>query len=274
MVPQTLLALSIALSGPLLTTNSTPSLLSTLSHLPILLLWISINLLICGIANQRLPSAIIEDSLNKSWRPIPSGRITPDSARRLLFAILPLSLVLSEYLGNSQETLSIVALAWVYNDLEAANENFHLRNLINALAIAAFSAGSIVALTGVSGLNSMGYGWLCILTAAICSTISILDLPDIAGDSARGRRTMPIVYGHEVARWGLAVPIALWSAACPLCLGVGVAGYVFSVCLGLGLSRHLLVFRTQKRDELSEKLWCVWCTMLYCLPLFVNGRAS
>jgi len=164
-----------------------------------------------------------------------------------------------------------VALAWVYNDLEAANENYHLRNIINALAIAAFSAGSIVALTGVSGLNSMGYGWLCILTAAICSTISILDLPDIAGDSARGRRTMPIVYGHEVARRGLAVPIVLWSAACPLFLGVGVARYV---CLGLGLSRHLLVFRTQKRDELSERLWCVWCTMLYCLPLFVNGRAS
>jgi 4-hydroxybenzoate polyprenyltransferase len=117
----------------------------------------------------------------------------------------------------------------------------------------------------------MGYGWLCILTAAICSTISILDLPDIAGDSSHGRRTMPIVYGHEVARWGLAVPIVLWSAACPLFLGVGVAGYV---CLGLGLSRHLLVFRTQKRDELSERLWCVWCTMLYCLPLFVNGRAS
>src|ERR1700753_1294406 len=49
-VPQTLFALCTALSGPLLTTNSTPSLLSTVSQLPILLVWISINLLICDIS--------------------------------------------------------------------------------------------------------------------------------------------------------------------------------------------------------------------------------
>lgn len=84
---------------------------------------------------------------------------------------------------------------------------------------------------------------------------------------------MPIVYGHELARWGLAVPIVFWSVVCPLFLGVGVVGFVFSVALGGGLAGHLLVFRTQRRDEVSEKLWCVWTMMLYCLPLFADGRA-
>ncbi|PMD42701.1 hypothetical protein L207DRAFT_553677 [Hyaloscypha variabilis F] len=271
-IPQTLFALSTALSGPLLTTNPTPSLLSILSRLPILLLWITINLLICDISNQRLPSSITEDSLNKSWRPIPSGRITPESARQLLLTLIPLSLTLSEYLGNAQETLFILLLAWIYNDLGAANSNFHLRNLTNALGIAAFNAGSIIPLTGPSGLNSMGYIWICILTAAICSTISILDMPDIAGDSARGRRTMPIVYGHEIARWGLAVPIVFWSAVCPLFVGVRVVGCVVSLGLGVGLAGHLVGFRTQERDEVSEKLWCVWTMVLYFLPLFAGRQ--
>jgi 4-hydroxybenzoate polyprenyltransferase len=271
-IPQTLFALSTTLSGPLLTDDPTPSILSTLPHLPILLLWISINLLICDISNQRLPSSIVEDSLNKSWRPIPSGRITPETARHLLFTFIPLTIFLSEYLGNVQETLAILVLAWIYNDLGAANENFHIRNITNALGIAAFNAGSIVALTGASGLNSMGYIWLCILAAAICSTISILDMPDITGDSARGRQTMPIVYGHEIARWGLAIPIIFWSAFCPLFLGVGIAGFVLSVMFGGGLAGHLLINRTQKSDKASEKLWCMWCMMLYCLPLFANSR--
>jgi len=166
-----------------------------------------------------------------------------------------------------------MVMAWVYNDLEAANENFHLRNVANALGIAAFNAGSTIAITGTaSGLNVKGYIWLCILGAAIYSTISVLDMPDIAGDSARGRRTMPIVYGHEVARWGIAVPVVLLSVVCPIFLDTGIAGFSFSVALGSILACHFLVFRTHAADKTSEKMWCVWTMALYCLPLFANGE--
>ena len=131
--------------------------------------------------------------------------------------------------------MSVLLLAWIYNDLGAANENFHLRNLVNALGVAAFNAGSIIAITGSSSLNDRGCIWLVILAATICSTISILDMADIVGDSARGRRTMPIVYGHEIARWGLAAPIMAWSVACPVFLGIGILGFAVSVVLGFGL---------------------------------------
>jgi 4-hydroxybenzoate polyprenyltransferase len=146
----------------------------------------------------------------------------------------------------------IMIMAWVYNDLGAANENFHLRNPANALGMAAFNAGA-----ATPGLNGKGYVWLGVLGASICSTISILDMPDIARDSARGRRTMPIVCGHEVARWGLAIPIVLWSVVCPVFLGTGFAGFVFSVFLGSILACHLLIFRTHAADKASEKMWCL-----------------
>lgn len=82
---------------------------------------------------------------------------------------------------------------------------------------------------------------------------------------------MPLVCGHEIARWGLAIPIMVWSVVCPLFLGAGFPGFVVSVVLGLGLAGHLLAFRTQERDKLSEALWCVWIMILYCLPLFADG---
>ncbi len=190
-----------------------------------------------------------------------------------MFALLPLSLSFSEYFGNVQETMSVLLLAWIYNDLGAANENFHLRNLVNALGVAAFNAGSIIALTGSSSLNVRGYTWLFILAATICSTISILDMTDIVGDSARGRRTMPIIYGHEIARWGLTLPIMIWSVVCPVFLDINILGFAVSVVLGFGLAGHLLAFRTQPRDKISEKLWCVWILVLYCLPLFTDQRS-
>jgi 4-hydroxybenzoate polyprenyltransferase len=122
-----------------------------------------------------------------------------------------------------------------------------------------------------ASLNDKGYTWLGILTAVIYSTISILDMPDIVGDSARGRRTMPIAYGHETACWGLAIPIMVWSVVCPLFLSIGVVGFVFSIVLRLGLAGHLLFFKTQEKGTISEKLWCVWTMVLYCLPLFADG---
>jgi 4-hydroxybenzoate polyprenyltransferase len=146
----------------------------------------------------------------------------------VLIALLPISFLISKHFENVQETIMIMIMAWVYNDLGAANENFHLRNPANALGMAAFNAGA-----ATPGLNGKGYVWLGVLGASICSTISILDMPDIARDSARGRRTMPIVCGHEVARWGLAIPIVLWSVVCPVFLGTGFAGFVFSVFLGI-----------------------------------------
>jgi len=169
--------------------------------------------------------------------------------------------------------MAVMIMAWVYNDLGAANENFHLRNVANALGIAAFNAGSTIAVMGSApGLNGKGYVWLGVLGVAIYSTISVLDMLDIAGDSARGRRTMPIVYGHEVARWGVALPIVLWSVVCPIFLNTGLAGFMFSVVLGSIVAVHLVAFRTHSADKTSEKMWCVWTIVLYCLPLFANGE--
>jgi hypothetical protein len=56
-----------------------------LLRLPLILAWTWVNLLPFTISNQRTGPAVAEDAINKSWRPLPSGRMSPDTARTVMF---------------------------------------------------------------------------------------------------------------------------------------------------------------------------------------------
>jgi len=125
--PATIFALSSALSGPLLTTNSTPNLLRIILRLPNIILWTWSNLWIFNLANQRLPNSVLEDSINKPWRAIPSGRLTPTQARHILLISIPIVCLSTFYLGGREASAALMILTWVYNDLGAGDENFFVR---------------------------------------------------------------------------------------------------------------------------------------------------
>lgn len=88
-VPETLLGLSSALSGSLLTTNTAPNLMKVLARTPQVVIWNWLNLLLFDVDNQFQPNSVLEDSVNKPWRAIPSQRLTAAQARRLLLVIIP-----------------------------------------------------------------------------------------------------------------------------------------------------------------------------------------
>jgi hypothetical protein len=83
--------------------------------------WNWCNLLVFNIANQRLPDSVIEDQINKPWRPMPSGRLSSDEARQLLLSVLVLSLVTISLIGAFEDALWMIALTWIYNDLGGAD---------------------------------------------------------------------------------------------------------------------------------------------------------
>jgi 4-hydroxybenzoate polyprenyltransferase len=103
----------------------------------------------------------------------------------------------------------MMVLTWMYDDLGGADENLHVRNFINALGFMCFSSGAGVVSAGYGTfeLNNRAYQWIAIIGAIVFSTLSLQDMPDIPGDAARGRRTLPLVYGENAARWLIAVPI-------------------------------------------------------------------
>ncbi|KAE9363384.1 hypothetical protein N431DRAFT_356941 [Stipitochalara longipes BDJ] len=268
-LPETAFGLFSALSGSQLTTNTSPNLLDVLARLPKVLLWNWLNLLIFDLANQRLPDSIREDLVNKPWRPIPTKRITPEGTRDLLLWTIPCVLLGMLHLGGMQETIAMLVLTWMYNDLGGADNHYLTRNAINALGFMCYSSGSTIVATGYGEWEHNGrmQTWLTIVGGIIFSTLQMQDMADMEGDALRGRKTLPLVWGQGVARWSIAIPVIFWSFLCPHYWEVGPTTYLLPVSVGMLLAVRVLYLRSVDADRRTWKLWCVWTSILYVLPL-------
>lgn len=127
----------------------------------------------------------------------------------------------------------------MYNDLDGANENFVIRNLINGFAHAAYGSGSARVASGAQHLNTIGYTWLGIVGCIIFSTLQVQDLKDVEGDRGRGRSTVPIVLGDRGARWSVGVGVVGWSVVVCWFWGVGWKGWGLVGALGAGVVGRL-----------------------------------
>ncbi|MCJ1382556.1 hypothetical protein MMC17_005669 [Xylographa soralifera] len=270
--PWTAFGIFSALSGSALTTNQAPDLWEIVFRLPNTLLWMWMNILAFTVANQRLPNSVLEDSVNKEWRPLPSGRITQLQARRLLLAILPVTFFLNMSLGGLEITLIALVLTWMYNDLGGADENYIIRNLINSCGLVSWSAGTTLVACGNGSfaLNAMGYKWLGIEAAIIFTTLHVQDLRDQEGDIARDRKTAPIVWGDSATRWTIAIPVLIWSLLCPMIWNLSVAGFLVPLIPGGILALRVTILRTVAADKITWKLWGIWIASLFILPLISN----
>ncbi|KAF2672543.1 hypothetical protein BT63DRAFT_199048 [Microthyrium microscopicum] len=292
-VPQTLLAITNAKSGQFLLHLSTemhhplpssPSWLTVLYRVPPTLAWIYLNLLVECVANQRLPGSIQEDSLNKPWRVMPSKLMSPASAEKLLFYLIPTTLIVSYYMGEMQfkASASLMSFIWLYNDLDGANSSPIMRNALNAFGLLSFSIGSTaVAVTTKSGHGGGSFAptavtWFSILWLAICTTIHAQDFADIAGDKARGRCSAPLLYGDSISRWSVAVPVMFWTFAAPAYWGLpwhhigtpGIIAQALVVIVGTCLAVLVVGWNSLQMDTWMWRMWCLWSASLFVLPLF------
>ncbi|KAF7913172.1 hypothetical protein EAE99_010794 [Botrytis elliptica] len=163
----------------------------------------------------------------------------------------------------------MLVLTWMYNDLGGANENYFLRNILNALGFMCYSSGSttVAAGYGIWDRNERSHIWLAIIGAIVFSTLQIQDMPDMKGDLARGRRTLPLVHGQRIARVSIALPVLFWSFVCPFYWELNLWAYALPVVLGSTLAGRVLLLTTTHADRLTWKLWCIWVMALYLLPL-------
>ena len=176
--PESAFGICSALAGPMITTNQSPNTVNILKQAPRVVLWVWINVLIFDLANQRLPHSIVEDSVNKPWRPIPSGRMTACQARRLLLATIPIAILITFYIGGTEEIFVMNTLMYMYNDLGGADENFVVRNVINAAGFICYSAGATRVASGHDQytLNDKAYQWLAIIGGIVFSTLQMQDM--------------------------------------------------------------------------------------------------
>ena len=224
------------------------------------------------ISNQSSPTSLAEDRINKPWRAIPSGRITPGEARNLLLALTPPVWVLTSYLGAGTETALAIGLSWMYNDLGGSDIHYTARNGINALAVVVASVGTTKVALGGSYAHGeftrKGYHWLVLKALLVFTTLQIQDLRDQRGDRKRGRSTIPLILGDSVARWTVALPVIMWSFLCPWFFHTPFLGYLFPGLFGGVVSARVLLWRHIEADKLSWKLWGAWTFTIFCLPLW------
>ncbi|KAF6815228.1 UbiA prenyltransferase [Colletotrichum sojae] len=271
LVPQTILLLAAILGPEPLTTTSTPDdTTRALRRVPLAIVWMWLNLIVCGVSNQRLPDSVLEDEHNKPWRPIAAGRLTTAQAHTLLLVAIPVVMVASLVLGGFTPTVTMMALLWMYNDLDGSGANVWSRNAINTGGIMCFSAGALEVASGAGELPVRAWWWIALMGAAVMTTVQALDFPDMEGDRARGRQTIPLVCGEEVARGGLAVAVVIWSIACPVFWDVRPVGWAAPVGVGFAMAALTVLRREVKFDGVVAKLWCLWMCALYVLPLFAR----
>lgn len=240
-----------------------------LSRIPKIILWNWLNLFLFDVNNQSQPASVLEDSVNKPWRSIPSKRLTAEQAQHLLLLIIPIVFLATLYLGGTREAVTLMVMTWMYNDLGGADVSFVTRNMLNAFGYMCYSSGSMLVAVGYGQhqLNTTADWWLAIIGAIIFTTLQMQDMPDVEGDAARNRKTIPLVYGDCVARWSIAVPVIAWSFICPAFWGMNPFGYITPVAVGFGFVVRLLTLRSVSADSVTWKAWCVWMTTIYLIPV-------
>lgn len=255
--PNIILGLSCRVSRRDLALGHDENLIDIFGQIPYIFVWLWFNLLLFNLANQRLPSSIMEDSINKPWRPIPSGRIDANRANILVCAVIPVVLLVSVALGATIPALALMALTLAYNDLGGADKSFVTRNLLNAFGMSIYSSGAIIVASGNrSGLTVTATQWVAFLGLVVATTIHVQDMKDQEGDAIRERKTLPLVMGDRFARWAISGTIMGWSLATPTFWRVGVEGYLPTAIVGVTITFRILWLRNVEADK---KTWAFWC---------------
>ena len=258
-----------------MTTKHKANLLTTSCRIPHVLLWVWLNTLMFTFANQRLPDAVKEDKINKPYRPLAAGRVDGKQTRQLLLAAIPAGVFISLYTGAAEETVLLTCLNWMYNELGGSDENFIVRNLLLGATYSGYCSGAVkVATAPRFSMNRAAYKWIAVIRGVIFTTMQVQDLKDQPGDNARGRKLAPLVLGDSVARWSIAIPILIWSAVCPAFWSLPFSSSAVSIVLGLIVACRAILSRSVQADRTTWRIWSLWLTSLYLLPLMKDVGIS
>ncbi|KAI1389104.1 UbiA prenyltransferase family-domain-containing protein [Hypoxylon trugodes] len=267
-IPNTSFGILGALASPFLTNGMHPSAVDILARAPLVVLFNWCNVLNFDLANQRSPESLQEDKINKPWRPIVTGKITMEQARRAMLVTIPLALLFNYALGVWRQGVFILIITWLYNDIRGGDEL--IRDPLISVAYGLFNTASLEIAIGQKGqINPKGVMWAAIISAVILTTMQIQDLKDQEGDRTRGRKTLALALGDIVSRTSIVVFICLWSFVCPFFWGVGPLGYLTSGIPGAIVILNVISHRTPTEDTKSWKWWCFWTITLYIQPLHI-----
>jgi 4-hydroxybenzoate polyprenyltransferase len=252
-------------SSPLVSQTHT-SVQSIITRAPLVVLWIWIVLLPFNIDNQRRPEAVEEDKINRPYRPLPSKRMSLKQALHLMLIFHVTALTYSAFVGGLRESLLGILFGWIYNELGGSDKSWVARNAMNAIGYVTFSMGAI-SVASRGNFTVSGMQWFGIIGLIVFTTVQMQDLPDIDGDTLRGRRTVPLALGVQTCRWSVAILVPVWTLIGTIFWGGITLPAVVSGLIAIVISFRVLYLTEIHDDELTWRLWCLWMVALYTMPL-------
>ncbi len=160
------------------------------------------------------------DRVNAPWRPLPSGRVRPETALTLSALLAAVGLAAASLAGTETVVSYIVVL------MLGASYNFYFKRtgVLGNLIVSGLVASPFVyaALILDSFNPSILYFALMVFLAVLGREI-VKGIPDVEGDKRAGVRTLAVILGPRAA--ALAASI-LYALAALLSLAPLVAGYV------------------------------------------------
>lgn len=250
-----------------------PQTAKILHRVILVVFWTWINLLPLAIDNQRRPVAILEDSFNKPWRPLPSKRLSARRAQQLMYTLWLVALLASLYLGGLRQSITLIFLSYCYNEFNGGDSNCITRNLLNACGFLSYSSGAMeVALGSPVPFTPKFFQWLLVIGGVVFSTIHTQDLYDQEGDGLRNRRTVPLVLGDSLTRILTVIPMVFWPIFVPWIWDSHFLVYTASMGMGVRIIIRMLTKRSVGDDKRTFVWWNVWLVFIYSIPLLNSFR--
>jgi 4-hydroxybenzoate polyprenyltransferase len=224
--------------------------------------WLYINTFCLG--NQL--ASVVGDRIDKPDRPLPSGAVSREGARRRWAVLTVAFLVVGWWFGVLPWTVLWVFAATMHNFGGWSRHWFTKNCIAMPLGVAAQLAP---AWSFAGPLSPLAWRWLIVIPIVVGVTVSIQDFRDIEGDRAEHRSTLPMVLGEARARalmslCFLSLPAVAHFALMPP--SGSIRGLVWEGVLGLMcllVAFRLLVRRSPRDDHNTYMLYCYW----YCLLL-------
>ncbi|KAF5343648.1 hypothetical protein D9758_014674 [Tetrapyrgos nigripes] len=235
------------------------------------LMWIWIHLLQFTISNQSCSlNAVTEDSRNKAYRPIPSGRMTLKQAHILRWIFVCIGLAISYKLSFAVLGASciIVLTTICYNELDGGGRHWVMRNWLNGVGFGAFQTGAtLVAGRDRTQLDIVAAKAIGLSSFLFMTTAHTQDLLDVQGDMKIGRSTLALEH-PRVARRSILLILSTWSLVLSREWNLHAVFRIFLCGIAVYVGLRFLFKVGQKEDRQSFYWYIVWLSTAYATPMW------
>jgi 4-hydroxybenzoate polyprenyltransferase/geranylgeranylglycerol-phosphate geranylgeranyltransferase len=253
----------VSLSGAVLASQTLPSAAVLIFGVPILG-WIA-GLYLADYSDRKL------DSIQKSHRPIPSGRITPWEALMVGGVFAFLGLVLTFFLGYTNVVLTFFAAGLVYVYARYSKPRGLWGNLTRGMLTFMTFLFGVAAVQPLTTLSLPLLGFAVVFFFHDTNSNIIGAMRDVRGDKAAGYQTTPVRYGMQKSLL-LSLALSLMYLGLVLTLVVSfhlitfLFPYFVALAVGIILLTVMYVLLFAAHTDLSQT------RMLYAHELFVAER--